>query len=97
MNSTDYKTFNDYVKSLKPISPIRLFFINLRKKTLQIFNNSKCFAGIHNFDKYPTVCEVETVWIQGGKECSHCGKKKISFEQASKLIAFAYKKGSGRF
>lgn len=55
-----------------------------------------CLLGFHEYTKVPVLANLDTYWLQGGYECSRCGKHKISFEEAQRLVKFAYERGKDR-
>lgn len=55
-----------------------------------------CRLGMHKYVKTPILADLDTYWIQGGKECCQCGDKQISFEQVKILVADAYRRGKQR-
>lgn len=53
----------------------------------------KCKFGYHEYTHTTTIANLDNYWMQGGFECVACHHKKISHEDASNLIGFAYAKG----
>jgi hypothetical protein len=47
----------------------------------------------HSYTLRPIVADLDTYWLQGGEECSKCHAKRISFDEASKLLQVAYARG----
>lgn len=57
------------------------------------FLRTLCRCGIHQYDQTPIIADLDTYWVQGGKECLICRSRRISFNQASSLISRAYDRG----
>jgi hypothetical protein len=64
----------------------------MNARYLHMWQRLKCLFGIHRWQT-PIVAELDTYWLQAGRECKCCNKFAVSKTELGGLFPWVYQRG----